>query len=246
MKICANQIRPFRGDIEKNLEKHKRFCQQAIKMGAQFVVFPELSLTGYEPQLAATLAIQPGDERLDDFQVLSDTHQTTIGVGAPLKTERGIEIGMILFRPHRPRAAYSKRYLHADEEPFFVPGENFNKFLGPERNIALAICYEISVPEHAAQAKHRGAHIYCASVAKTARGVQAAHQTLSTTAAQQGLLVLMANCVGPSGDGLCTGQSAAWDEKGRLLGKLDDFREGILAVDTDTRQVIIRQHPLVA
>jgi predicted amidohydrolase len=237
MIICANQIRPYRGDIEKNLEKHKRFCRRAIEMGAQFIVFPELSLTGYEPQQAAKLAVQPDDERLDDFQILSDTHQTTIGVGAPLKTEAGIEIGMILFRAHRPRAVYSKRYLHADEEPFFVSGENFNTLLGPERDIALAICYEISVPEHPAQAKKRGARIYCASVAKTAGGVQNAHQTLSTTASQQGLLVLMANCVGPSGDGVCAGQSAAWDEKGRLLGKLDDDREGILAIDTNTRRV---------
>ena len=52
MIICVNQTRPYLGDIEKNLVKHKRLCKQAIEMGVQFMAFPELSLTGYEPQLA--------------------------------------------------------------------------------------------------------------------------------------------------------------------------------------------------
>ena len=238
MKLAIAQSRSMLGALSTNLQTHQRWVDRAVQMGADAIAFPELSLTGYAPTLAEPLAMSPTDDRLVPFQHIADRDRIAIGVGLPTRHPDGIGISLVWFHPHAAPQVYTKQYLHPDEEPFFVPGENLNKLLGPERDIALSICYEISVPEHAAHSKHRGANVYCASVAKTARGVQAAHQTLSTTAAQQGLLVLMANCVGPSGDGLCTGQSAAWDEKGRLLGKLDDVREGILSVDTDTRQVI--------
>ncbi|MFK7978556.1 MAG: hypothetical protein AB8G86_01120 [Saprospiraceae bacterium] len=48
--------------------------------------------------------------------------------------------------------------------------------------IALAICYEISVPKHIAAATKNGAKIYLASVAKTQEGVQQAAERLSLIA----------------------------------------------------------------
>ena len=47
MKIAAAQVTSVIGDIEKNIEHHLKFCDEAIKNKADLVVFPELSLTGY-------------------------------------------------------------------------------------------------------------------------------------------------------------------------------------------------------
>lgn len=232
MKIAVAQTKPVTGDIESNIKNHVTLVMQAANNGAELIIFPELSLTGYEPSLAKQLATDINDSRFDVFQQLSNEKQLTISVGVPIKTEAGIHITMVLFQPNKPRQANSKMYLHADEEPFFVSGENLHGLLINNTPIALAICYEISVPEHAAYAHKSGAQIYIASVAKTKNGVDKAWASLSEIAGKYEMTVLMSNCVGMCEDGLCAGYSAAWNKKGKLLGHLNDTDEGILMLDT--------------
>ena len=238
MKICVAQTRPLRGDIHRNIDNHKRFISRAASHRADLIFFPELSITGYEPELAAELATHPGDSRLDIFQALADRHRITIAAGLPTKDDPRPAISMVLFQPNRPRQAHAKKYLHADEEPFFSRGQSSVGLVGDQANIALAICYEISVPEHARQAFESGARIYVACVAKTTAGVEQAGKRLSAIADQYSMTVLMANSVGASGDGVCGGTSAVWNDRGLLLGQLDDTSEGLLTFDTATQEVI--------
>jgi len=56
MKICIAQTTPIKGDIEKNIENHKKLIALSIQENADIIVFPELSLTGYEPKLVKELA----------------------------------------------------------------------------------------------------------------------------------------------------------------------------------------------
>lgn len=139
MKLCAAQIRPRGGDVQANIEQHVRCIDRAISCGANLIVFPELSLTGYEPTLAQDLVIDPDDARLSELQAISDSAQITIGVGAPTRGNSGICISMILFHPHGDKQIYSKEYIHADEEPFFVRGQNDTSFVNGEPTLALAI-----------------------------------------------------------------------------------------------------------
>lgn len=103
--------------------------------------------------------------------------------------------------------------------------------------IALAICYEISVPEHQAAVGKSSASVYVASVAKSAAGVARSYETLSSFAAAHKMSVLMANNIGPSDDFVGAGQSAIWGSKGELLCQLDSEQEGLLVLDTATGQV---------
>jgi predicted amidohydrolase len=232
MKICAAQTKPVKGNIQTNIVNHKKLIDLAISNGADIIIFPELSLTGYEPGLAKELATDLTDKRLEDFQHTSNTRKIIIGVGMPLKNKDGISISMILFQPHQPRQVYSKKYLHADEEPFFISGESSVDLL--DNNIALAICYEISVPEHSSNAFKRGAEIYIASVAKSISGVEKAVETLSAIADKYSMTVVMSNCIGYCDNFDCGGKTSAWNNKGSLIAQLNDTNEGILIVDTDT------------
>src|SRR5262245_12341761 len=103
MKIALAQTRPFKGDIQKNIEAHKQFIRMAHSMGAEMVVFPELSITGYEPSLAKELSTHIDDARFDSFQLMSDEWRVIIGVGMPLKAEEGEMIGLVFFQPHQHR-----------------------------------------------------------------------------------------------------------------------------------------------
>ena len=139
MKLCVAQTRSVKGDIQRNIVRHKEFIDQAAAHGADIIVFPELSLTGYEPTLAKNMAMHTDDDRLDGFQIISNKNQITIGVGVPTKAVAGTNISMIVFQPHQPRQLYSKTYLHVDEEPCFVSGRGITLIKIKENNIAFAI-----------------------------------------------------------------------------------------------------------
>lgn len=234
MKICAAQSRPVTGDVAANVQAHVEMIEAAVAQAAELVVFPELSLTGYEPALAQALAVDFMDSRLDVFQQLADRHGVALCVGAPTRAANGVCISMLVFQPAAARQVYSKQYLHADEEPFFQSGKDGVGLL--RGCVAPVICYELSVPQHAAAAANRGAQIYMASVAKVARNIQPAMTRLGVIAHDYGMQVVMANAVGMADGELCCGGSAAWNRQGEMLVQLDDTREGLLLFDTDTQQ----------
>lgn len=124
MRVALAQVEPIKGDIEKNIEIHLRWIKQAIQNNADMVVFPELSLTGYEPDLAQSLASNQNDTRLDVMQSLSDGNGIMIGVGLPTKDESDTLVSMIIFQPHKERITYSKQYLYPPEELIFKAGKN--------------------------------------------------------------------------------------------------------------------------
>lgn len=60
LTLALAQIKTKLGDVRANLEKHLHYVDEAVKQGAQLVIFPELSLTGYCLQdLVPTVACSP-------------------------------------------------------------------------------------------------------------------------------------------------------------------------------------------
>ncbi len=238
MKICVAQTRPVKGDVRTNIIAHKKLIDLAIYNKANSIIFPELSLTGYEPELAKDLATDKDDNRFNDFQEISDSKHVTIGVGMPIKSDAGTLIGMIIFQPNSPRQVYCKQHLHSDEYPYFINGTG-QVFLNESKNkTALAICYELSIPEHSLNAFNNGANVYIASVAKTTGGVENACGTLADIARKYSMTVFMANCIGHCDNFESAGTTSVWNNQGNLIGQLNDRNEGILIFDTDTQQLI--------
>jgi predicted amidohydrolase len=242
MKICSAQARAARGDIQANINNHKKLIELAVSNGVGLVIFPELSLTGYEPEMAKELATGQDDRRFDDFQVISNASQIIIGVGVPTKNNEGICISMVLFQPYKARQTYSKKYLHADEKKFFISGQNSIGLRVNNTNISLAVCYELSVPEHSENAFKNGAEIYIASVAKSAIGVEKAGKSLSGIANKYSMTVLMSNCVGYCDNFESAGTTSIWSNKGLLLGQLNDRDEGILIIDTENSGTVEKKY----
>ncbi|RYZ23122.1 MAG: carbon-nitrogen hydrolase family protein [Chitinophagaceae bacterium] len=240
MIICAAQIRPLAGDIAYNLSLHQRYAVAAAAAGAGLVLFPELSLTGYEPKLAGKLAFTGGEPELGLLEQASGQHNIIIAVGLPLVAEEGTQIGLCFFIPGQGRIYYAKQLLHEDELPYFVAGtEDLLLEAGGER-IAPAICYESLQATHAELAAARGATIYLASVAKSGRGVEQAPAHYSQMAKRHKMQVLMANAVGSADDFLCAGNSAIWNAQGTVVAQLGPEAEGLLRYDTITGEAGIQ------
>ncbi len=238
MKICVAQTNPVKGDIAENIEKHKQFLNQAVQKHADMIVFPELSLTGYEPELAKELATTQDDKRLDVFQEISNRNNIVIAVGLPTREGNKLFISMIIFQPGKERITYAKQYLYPTEINSFTPGKK-QVYLTLDKNIiAPAICYELSNPEHSKLAFENNANIYIASVLNSVGGVDEDIQKLSAIARKYGITVFMANYVGQSGGYQCAGKTSVWNKKGVLIGQLNDKEEGFLLFDTETNRVM--------
>ncbi|MBK8390248.1 MAG: carbon-nitrogen hydrolase family protein [Saprospiraceae bacterium] len=233
MRIGLAQIKPFKGDIVANIESHIKLLSQAKEMKADAVFFPELSITGYEPELAEELAMTAGDQRLEIIQQFSDHSNMIIGLGAPIKTDTGIRISMLIFQPSKAMQIYSKQQLHSDEFPYFENGDEQILLEFGDDCIAPAICFESLQENHAATAHQLGASIYLASVAKSQSGIDKAKIHYPMIAKKYQMPVLMVNSIGFCDQFLAIGQTAIWSKDGDLIGQLDDQTEGVLIFDTE-------------
>ena len=238
MKIAVAQTRPIKGDISANITAHKKLISLAISYKADTIFFPELSITGYEPELVNEIATNHDDKKFDDLEEISNKNKITIGVGMPTKNKSGIKISMLIFQPGTPRQTYSKQQLHADELPYFVNGEKQIILTVGNKKIAPAICYESLQTGHSEIAHQLGAEIYVACVAKSQNGIDKALVHYPAVAKKFSMPVLMSNCVGYCDNFQSVGKTSVWTKQGNLVGQLDDKLEGILIFDTETEEVI--------
>ena len=237
MKIAVAQIQPIKGNIAVNIGKHLRWIRRAVDCRADVVFFPELSMTSYEPSLADALALNENDERLQVFQSVADKQGITIGLGLPLKVMGQIFISMGVFQPFKECLFYSKQMLHEDEEPFFSSGNQHVLLSINRESIALAICYESLLTEHAEAAFLKGATLYLASVAKPQNGIAKAYTHFPKIAKQFNSAVIMVNSIGPCDHFLSAGQSAIWDCNGTLTQSLPSDQEGMLIGDFVDKEI---------
>ncbi|WP_178988549.1 GNAT family N-acetyltransferase [Winogradskyella schleiferi] len=241
MKICIAQTKSLKGKVQHNIHNHLQLIERSIPFHSDLVIFPELSITGYEPDLAKELATTFENDMFNPFQEVSDKNDITIGIGMPTNGTEGTFISMLIFQPRTQRTVYSKQLLHADEKPYFVCGTHQTYLHIKDKKIALGICCETLQQEHILNSNKNGADLYIASVAKSKAGVDKAYSHFSKMANEFNTPILMSNCIGICDNFLSVGQSAVWNNKGDLLEKLDDESQGLLIYDTELETVEIHQ-----
>ena len=237
MRICVAQSESIKGNIEHNLKKHLSLIDRAISERVDLIIFPELSITNYEPTIATDFAKDLRVTVLSVLQKTSNSGQLSIGVGLPTQSHKGNHISMLIIRPNEPPQTYSKQILHSDEEPFFVGGEGQNTIELMNSKIGLSICYESLQEEHLKRAKKLGAEIYIASTTMSKKGTDKALKHYETMAKKHRIPILMSNSVGFCDGFKSVGQSSIWDGNGKLLGKMDAEHEGLLIFDTRAKEV---------
>jgi predicted amidohydrolase len=218
LTIAAAQSASVSGDISANLARHLRFCTTAAEQGVQLLVFPELSLTGYEPGLARSNAIRPDDSRLYPLRHLAESTHMTAVVGAPVLDDKDqLHIAVLAICPNGSVVIYTKEHLHPGEERTFAPGLGGPMLRVEDTAVALAICADTTYPEHAASAAARGANVYAAGVLIGEKGYARDTALLAQYARQHTMAVLMANHSAPTGGWVSAGKSALWSEDGRIV-----------------------------
>ncbi|MCC6538989.1 MAG: carbon-nitrogen hydrolase family protein, partial [Bryobacterales bacterium] len=228
LTMAVAQSASVPGEVAANVAHHLRFVAEAAAAGVQLVVFPELSLTGYELRLAAACAITPDDARLAPLQGAAQQHAIAIVAGAPVRTGALLHIASLAFLPDGAVSVYTKQHVHASELPVFAPGAGGHDLTVAGQRVARAICFDAAHPEHAAAAAAREAGIYAASVMIDAAGYARKTTLLAGYAREHRLTVLMSNYSGVTGGETSAGGSAIWGADGRLLATAPPAGEALL------------------
>lgn len=239
MILASAQIKPKQGDIVSNLIDHYRMIDLASKNHADLIVFPEMSITGYEREKAKNLAFTETDSRLDRLRQLSVDTKMILIAGAPIQINEKLYIGAFILKPDHSISIYTKQYLHTGEEEFFDSSFDFNPLITlNNEQISVAICADIVNPKHADNADKNGSTLYIASIFFTSNGIVDAHKTLSDYSKRYRMNVLMSNYCGQSWGLDSGGQSAFWNNNGDLITNLDKSHSGLLIVENINNQWI--------
>ncbi|WP_167618082.1 carbon-nitrogen hydrolase family protein [Maribellus sediminis] len=234
MILAAAQTSPTRFDINANLADHYRFIELAAKNNADLVLFPELSISGYEREKAAELAFEPNDSRLSEIRKLAVKNKIVIIAGAPIRMNKELYIGAFVFQPDDTVSVYTKQFLHTGEEVYYHSSFDFNQVLElKNEQLTIAICADINHPGHAEQAKKLNTSIYLASIFWEPQDMARAYQTLSAYAKNHSMNVLMSNFTGQSWGLDVGGESGFWDKTGDLVANLNSSESGLLLIEKE-------------
>jgi predicted amidohydrolase len=152
--IAVAQIDTILGDLKKNVAKHVEVLHRAKEGGADLIVFPELSLTGYSiKDLNWNLAL-----RIDDKNALSplavESEECSLLCGAVEESPAyGMYNSAFLFENGNGRSVHRKIYPPSygmfEEARYFSRGTSVRAFDSVIGRVGVLICedlWHISLP----------------------------------------------------------------------------------------------------
>lgn len=150
MKIQMIQHSPCLGDIKKNFAFHENSINEAKKDNIDLLVFPELSLTGYDlKDLTYSCSLNQNNILVDKFKELSE--DISFVIGAPWEEPKGIFYNSALVFDkgeliHIHKKAQLPNFGMFKEAMIFKAGSRFLTFELKGVKCGILICREILFP----------------------------------------------------------------------------------------------------
>lgn len=260
-------------DVESNLMGHLAMIHEAADLGAQLIVFPEVSLQGY-----------PSDVASRDFEpTLREVFGTAEPIDGPrvqaissAAKARGIHVvfgmteatdepgvlynSLVLTGPEGYIGTYRKVHLGAAERVFWRAGNEWPVFDTSIGRIGLLICWDKMFPETTRELTLGGADILIMATAwaltpgagatETNQWAQQADLLDRARAFENGRWFISSNVVGELGGLDFFGCSNIVDPLGNIVASTDWHRDGIATAEVDIVQglresVITNQGPFL-
>lgn len=237
--VSLAQIPILKGNIQENLAMHIEFIAKSAKYKADLVVFPELSLIGYELELVEKLALQRNTIEIDELSRSSVANNIVVIAGAPLVNDGGKpKIGAVICFPTGEVEFYAKQYLHGNESVFCSAGNKNYTLTVNGFKVGLAICADFANPLHSADMSHFNVDIYIASALISNSGFAADAALLSKIATTYNFPVLLSNHITPTGGWSACGESGVWDATGRIVATGKDIEGAMVICEISHNSVI--------
>ncbi len=208
-------------DIEANAYAHAEAIRAAA---ARVIIFPELSLTGYELDAPA---VDPDDPRLAPIVAACSAHGSLALVGAPVRDESGRRregtehIAMLAVDHDGVEVAYRKIWLGTAEAQRFAPGPAPVALDVDGWRLGLAICKDTGMRQHATDTASLGIDVYVAGTVKGADEAALQHERARRIAIDHNVWVAVASFAGSTGGGYVdtAGRSAIWAPGGAIVAE---------------------------
>ena len=216
LRITVAQPRLVSNDVAGNVRVHAAVIRDAQ---ADVVVFPELSLTGYELDAPT---VSPFDDVMEPIVDACAATGAVALVGAPAIDDWcEPTIATLAFSPDGVSRwrAYEKQWLGDAETERFVPGRAPATIEVLGWRLGLAICKDTRIPQHAAATAALGMDLYVAGI--TEADPLAPEQRARRVAAEHGVWVAIASFAGPTGGGFerTAGRSGIWRPDGTAVAQ---------------------------
>lgn len=146
LNVGMAQIYPKLGDVRFNLDKHLAYVEQAAEQGVELLVFPELSLTGYQVQdLVSEVAIRASSDDPVYAALLDASRRMDLVVSFVQEDRRNrfyiasayLSGGETLHIHHK---IYLPTYTMFDESRYFAPGEHVRAFDTRYGRVGMLVC----------------------------------------------------------------------------------------------------------
>ena len=184
---------------------------------ARVVVFPELSLTGYELDAPT---VDADDPRLAPIAAACAETGSLALVGAPVAGEAGRRhIALLAVDGSGASVAYRKNWLGGAEADCFAPGDGPAVLEVDGWRLGLAICKDTGVPQHASDTALLGIDAYVAGTCESAEDATRQDERARRIATDHDVWVAFASFAGPTGGGYTdtAGRSGIWSADGAVV-----------------------------
>jgi predicted amidohydrolase len=215
LTIAAAQPACVPGDLAATARAHADAVRAAR---ARVVVFPELSLTGYE--LAAG-PVAPDDAALAPLVEACAATGTLALAGAPVADGDRVHIATLAVGAAGTTVAYRKTFLGGAEPERFSPGDGPASVDVDGRRVGLGICKDTGVARHVHDTAALAVDVYVAGLVHRPDELPEQDRRGAAIARACDAHVAFASFAGPTGGGYdrTAGTSTIWSPSGSVLAR---------------------------
>lgn len=236
--VVMAQINVTVGDIPGNTEQVIEAAREAVdRHGADVVVFPELTVTGYPPEdLLLRPSIVPRVEQAME-RIRAEAPSVTLILGAPWSEGGALYNGALVIQPGVRNPPACKQHLpnyHVfDEARYFQPGERTALFHIHGVPAAVTVCEDLWYEEPIADAVRNGAELLININASPYHldKLAARESLLASRSSAYGLPILYVNLVGGQDELVFDGGSMAFDAMGNKVMAAPQFETGLFPLE---------------
>ncbi|PIN80128.1 NAD+ synthase [Candidatus Woesearchaeota archaeon CG10_big_fil_rev_8_21_14_0_10_34_8] len=234
--VALAQINTSVGDINSNTNKIIATIQKAKEKGAELVVFPELTITGYPPK---DLLYRNDfvDMNMQKFiEIVNSCRGISAIFGFVNKNNGVLYNSVAVVKDQKILCIQNKMHLSNYDKKYFAEGNMGDIIQLGNKRIGVVLCTKI-IEEHShiEQLVDKGVDFIMAVSASpyALRIPQEREQAGTLIAKKFGIPVLFCNSVGASDDLIFDGSSFLVDKKGLIAMRAKRFAEDILLFDAN-------------
>ncbi|MEP6603645.1 MAG: nitrilase-related carbon-nitrogen hydrolase [Spartobacteria bacterium] len=243
MKIASAQIACILGDVAANVRKIRDFALRARKSGADLIVFPEMSDTGYVMSIIREHATTWSEGAVPELQKIAQ--EISIAIISGVSERQGDCIHntqIVIDRAGNTAAKYRKTHLFSpapiEEDRCFTAGTELVSCKIDNFILGLGICYDLRFPEFYRElAVEHHANVLINSSAWPFPRVEHLRVLATARAIENQSYMIIANRVGTDDGVTFCGSSVIIDPYGVVIAAASTDREEIISAEISKEDI---------